>query len=192
MDQNEYLKKANELYDLIEKVHDKKITLWLDHVLFTWQWWLGVFLAVVPWILWFVFRKKGSTHRLLYAGFSVIMVSSWLDFVGIALGLWHYNYDVLPLLPSYLPWDFTIIPVIIMFLIQIKPDSHPFIKALIFAAGSAFIGEPFFSWIKTYTPENWKYIYSFPFFICIYLLGHFLSKRGGFNKITEKKTDQKQ
>jgi xanthine/uracil permease len=136
-----------------------------------------VILTVVPWILWLFFRKKESTYRLLASGLIVMLISSWLDFVGIALGLWHYNFDVLPLLPSYLPWDFTLIPVIIMFLIQFKPRSNPFIKALIFAGGSAFIGEPFFESIKTYTPENWKYIYSFPFLFCIYLLGHFISCR---------------
>lgn len=186
MDQKEYLKKAAKIYDLIEKAHDKKIEFWLEHVIFTWQWWLGIFLTVVPWILWFFFRKKESTYRLLLSGLFVILISSWLDFIGVDLGLWHYNYDVMPFLPSYLPWDFTLIPVIIMSLIQFKPDSNPFIKAFIFAVGSAFIGEPFFAWIKTYSPENWKYIYSCPFLFCIYLLGHFVSKRDKFASLSEK------
>jgi hypothetical protein len=92
----------------------------------------------------------------------------------------------MPLVPSYLPWDFTLIPVIIMFLIQFKPHSNPFMKAFFFAAGSAFMGEPLFAWIKTYSPENWKYIYSFPFLFCIYLLGHFISKREGFASLVKK------
>jgi hypothetical protein len=191
MSQKEYLKNANNLYDLIEKAHDEKLAFWYENVLFTWQWWLGVLLTIVPWILWFFFRKKESTYRLLASGFIVIIMSSWLDFVGIALGLWHYNYDVLPFLPSYLPWDFTLIPVIIMSLIQIKPDSNPYIKALIFAGGSAFIGEPLFKSIKTYNPENWKSIYSFPLLFCIYLLGHYISSRDSFDKINNKSKNEK-
>jgi len=183
MNQKDYLNNADKIYELIEKAHEKKIAFWLENVIFTWQWWLGILLTVVPWILWFLFRKKGSTYRLLLSGTIVLLISSWLDFAGIALGLWHYNYDVLPFLPSYLPWDFTLIPVIIMSLIQFKPHSNPFIKALIFAGGSAFIGEPFFKLIKTYSPEHWKYIYSFPFLFVIYLLAHFISKRNEFDKL---------
>ncbi|MCM3118784.1 hypothetical protein M3610_26760 [Neobacillus sp. MER 74] len=189
MNQKDYLYKADKIYDLIEKAHDKKITFWLENVIFSWQWWVGTLLTVVPWILWFLFRKKGSTYRLLLSGLMVMLISSWLDFVGIALGLWHYNYDVLPFLPSYLPWDFTLIPVIIMFLIQIKPNSNPYIKALIFAGGSAFIGEPFFALIHIYNPEDWKYIYSFPILFGIYLLGHLISTKDSFDKIKNKTTN---
>ena len=58
MDQQEYLKNAEKIYDLIDKAHDIKIKFWFENVIFTWQWWLGVFLTVVPWILWIFFRKK--------------------------------------------------------------------------------------------------------------------------------------
>lgn len=186
MGQKEYLYKAEQIYDLIDKAQDKKINFWLENVIFTWQWWVGVFLTVIPWVLWLYYRKRESTYRLLAAGLFVMIISSWLDFIGIMLGLWHYNYDVIPLLPSYLPWDFTLIPVIIMFLIQIKPHFNPYMKAFIFAGGSAFIGEPFFVWINTYDPEQWKHIYSVPILVVIYLLAHFISTRDAFDKLSDK------
>ncbi|WP_338473025.1 CBO0543 family protein [Niallia sp. XMNu-256] len=95
----------------------------------------------------------------------------------------HYNYDVLPFIPSYLLWDFSLLPVITMFLIQMKPHSIPYIKALIFAGGSAFVGEPTFKWLKTYDPENWKYIYSFPILYIIYFIAHSISNKNGFDKL---------
>lgn len=183
MNQKEYLEKADKIYDLIEKAHDKKFHFWLENVIFTWQWWLGLALLIVPWILWFFFRRKTSTYRLFTAGLFVIFISSSLDFIGVALGLWHYNYDVLPFLPSFTPWDITILPVITMFLIQLKPNLNPFLKAFIFAGGSAFIGEPIFSWLKLYSPEQWKYIYSFPFLFSIFLLAHFISTRNEYNSL---------
>jgi xanthine/uracil permease len=183
LEQKEYLKQAEKLYDLIEKIHDKKIDFWLENVLLTWQWWLGVSLTVVPWILWFFLRKKESTHRLLYAGFFAMFISSWFDYIGVSLGLWHYYYDVLPMVPSYLPWDFALIPVTIMFLIQFKPQANRYIKALIFAGGSAFIGEPIFTWLKTYDPEQWKYIYSFPILFMLFLTAHFIITRSHFDEL---------
>jgi len=183
MDQKDYIAKSDQLYDFIEKTHDKKIDVWLQNVVFTWQWWLGLSLTVLPWLFWIFLRKKRSTHRLLYAGFFAMFISSWFDFIGVALGLWHYNYDVLPMVPSYLPWDFALIPVNIMFMIQFKPNSNRYIKALIFAGGSAFIGEPIFTWLKTYNPEHWKFIYSFPILFVIYLIADFIAKRDEFDKL---------
>lgn len=179
----DYYKEANEFYNQIAAIHSEKAKFWVENVLFTWQWWLGAGLTVVPWILWFFYRKKESTYRLLAAGLFAMVISSWLDFLGVALNLWHYNYDVLPFLPSYLPWDFTLIPVIIMTLIQFKPHINPFIKAIVFAGLSSFVGEPFFKWIGTYDPEQWKYIYSFPILIIIYLIAHFICSRNQFDKI---------
>jgi hypothetical protein len=43
MDQKEYLNKAEKIYDLIEKIHSQKMNFWIENVIFTWQWWLGVF-----------------------------------------------------------------------------------------------------------------------------------------------------
>ena len=183
MIQKDYLKKSDQLYDLIEKTHDKKIDLWLENVVFTWHWWLGVALTVLPWMLWVFLRKKDSTHRILYAGFFSMFISSWFDYIGVSLGLWHYNYDVVPMVPSYLPWDFALIPITIMFMIQFKPHFNPYIKSLIFAGGSAFIGEPIFKMLNTYDPEQWKYIYSFPILFVICLITQFITKRDEYNKL---------
>lgn len=183
MTHKEYLKKADKLYESIENLHNHKFEFWLENVLFTWQWWLGVSLAVIPWLLWIILRKKESTHRLLYAGFFSMAISSWFDFIGVALGLWHYNFEVLPFIPSYLPWDFALIPVTIMFVIQYKPHLNMYIKSFIFAGGSAFIGEPIFNWLKTYDPEHWKYIYSFPILMAIYLMAHSLTKKKTFDEL---------
>lgn len=66
MDQKDYLKKVEKIYDLIEETHNKKLDIWIENVVFTWQWRLGVFLTVAPWILWFYLKKKKeSAYRLL-------------------------------------------------------------------------------------------------------------------------------
>jgi hypothetical protein len=40
--QEQYLKKANELYEQITFIHSEKVKFWNVNVIFTWQWWLGV------------------------------------------------------------------------------------------------------------------------------------------------------
>ena len=48
INQEQYPKRANELYDQIAAAHSEKVKFWSENVVFTWQWWLGVVLAVVP------------------------------------------------------------------------------------------------------------------------------------------------
>ena len=60
-----------------------------------------------------------------------MLICSWLDLMGILFGLWSYYDNVVPFSPAFLPWDFTLLPVVIMFLLQIKPKINPIIKAIL-------------------------------------------------------------
>lgn len=168
---------------LIEKAITNLQELWLSHIIFTWQWWLGVAMTVMPWVVWFLVRKKDSTGRLLYAGLLTIVVSSYLDVLGISLGLWTYYYHVIPFIPTFIPWDFSLLPVATMLFIQYKPKLSPYIKAVTFSAFSSFIFQPFNVWLGLYDPKEWKHYYSFPILVIIYLMAHFLSRRSRFKRI---------
>ncbi|WP_227939525.1 CBO0543 family protein [Alkalihalobacillus deserti] len=181
---NETLQEQTEkTYNLIVQANNQMLEIWKNDVLFTWQWWLGVGLTIIPWLLWIKYRKKDSTIRLLSAGFFVILISSWLDCLGVVLGLWYYVYEVFPFIPSYFPWDFSLLPVIIMVFIQIKPTTHPLIKGITFSGISSFLAEPFFIGIGLYRLLNWEHIYSFPIYIVIYLMADYISKRKTWDKV---------
>lgn len=106
-----------------------------------------------------------------------------MDFLGVQYGKWFYTGKVVPSIPSYIPWDFFILPIFIMTLIQVIPSVSPFIKALFFAGVSAFIGEPLFLWLGFYVMEGWHIYYSFPINIVIYLLAHKMSTLDNFEPI---------
>jgi hypothetical protein len=169
----------------IEKMIDQKIQLWQEHVLFSGLWWMGVGLTIIPWIIWFLIRKKDSTDRLLYVGFYVMTISVLLDIVGDQIGLWHYRYHVIPVLPTYFPWDITLMPLTILVLIQVKPNINPWYKAIFFALLTSYAAEPFFDWLSVYEPKNWRYTYSVPIQIAIYMSAYYLSKRNKFGQLNE-------
>ena len=179
----DHIKALEESYNLISKANVEMIDNWFKYTFLTWQWWLGLSLAIMPWVVWLIFRKKESTDRLLFAGLFVVIISSWFDMVGILFGLWSYHYNVLPFSPSFAPWDFTLLPVAIMFALQIKPKINPFIKGIFFAAFSSFVIEPFFVWIGLYNPKHWEHIYSFPVILIIFLVAYWISKRSQFETI---------
>lgn len=173
----------NDVNDATSEVTHALLRIWLKDILWTWKWWVNVSLVVVPWILWRMFVRKESTNRLLYAGFVVIMISSWFDFIGTSLGLWSYSMPIVPTNPTFLPWDFSLIPVTTLFVLQYKPQINPFIKAIFISGITSYVGEPFFKWIGIYDPKEWKYTYSFLIYIGIYLIAHFISTREKFEKL---------
>jgi hypothetical protein len=180
---DDVVKKIDANVQGIENLVQQKLSIWIDYIVFTWQWWFLVIVTILPWIFWVVFRKKSSTDRLLFVGLFVISISSLFDILGSQLGFWHYRYEVLPLIPSYFPWDFTLMPVTILFLLQIKPKTNPWIKAIIFASITSFIAEPLVEYLQIYEPKKWKFIYSFPIQICVYLSSHYISKRNNFSPV---------
>ncbi|WP_246943731.1 CBO0543 family protein [Bacillus pinisoli] len=176
-----YDREVQQVYEQVDNANSKLFALWCEYTVFTWEWWLQLLLTILPWVLWLKLRKVDSTDRLLYSGLFVIIITCWLDFLGVTLGLWYYKHKLIPLLPSYLPWDFCIFPVIVMLMLQYKQNVHPFIKALFFGGFAAFVGEPLFIWLDLYEPVKWETYYSFPIYILIYLVAYWISKRDQFN-----------
>ncbi|NIK70353.1 CBO0543 family protein [Paenibacillus sp. BK720] len=168
----------------VERLLDQKVQIWSEYVVFSGIWWFGVALSTLPWVLWFVLRNRQSSDRIQYAGFMSSIVSLTLDVLGDQYGLWHYRFNVIPLIPTYFPWDVTLMPVGIMFLLQFKPAGSPFLKAILFAFLTSYVAEPIFHWIGIYEPLKWRYTYSFPIQMGIYLLAHYFSRRKNFQELT--------
>ncbi|MBU8906654.1 CBO0543 family protein [Desertibacillus haloalkaliphilus] len=177
---NEDLIRIQELFEQIHKINNEQIQIWIESIVFTWQWWVGIGLTLTPWIAWLILRKKESSLRLLTAGFFMMIIASWLDSLGIQLGLWIYKYEVIPFIPAFIPWDLSLMPVVTMFFLQVKPNINPFIKGIIFGFIAAFVAEPFFIWIEIYEPLNWEHIYSFPVYIILYIISHYLCNGKSF------------
>ncbi|WEG13332.1 hypothetical protein PU629_02915 [Pullulanibacillus sp. KACC 23026] len=168
------------------KAYIHRVASWKAEVLYTWQWWLGMSLTLIPWIFWIIVRKKDSTGRLLYVGVFVSLVSVTLDNIGVQLSLWDYVKPVTPAIPSYLPYDFSLMPVTIMLLIQFTYKVNHWLIGLIYALITSFIGEPIFKWMGIYDPVNWKHIYSVPFYLLIYVSAYKLAFIKTFNSINKE------
>ncbi|WP_251554258.1 CBO0543 family protein [Neobacillus muris] len=162
----------NEQYRTLDATHSRLSGIWLKDILFTFGWMTTLLLTVVPWIVWFIFRDKESSTRLMLGGLWSMLISSWLDYVGVTLGLWRYYNKLIPLIPDYLAWDFALMPVTIMFFLQIKPQISPLMKGVLFAGLTAFIAEPIFLWLGYFKYPGWNSVFSFPFFFIIYLIAH--------------------
>ncbi|WP_202081537.1 CBO0543 family protein [Caldalkalibacillus salinus] len=170
----EMVQHSREVYDF-----------WVNNILWTWQWWVGVCLTVIPWVVWLLLRKKDSTHRVLFAVTVVAFIAVCIDVVAVSHGLWRYSYEVLPIIPAFLPWYVSLIPVFIAFLLQIRPEVNPVVKGIICGVGGSMIAEPLFEWLGFYQTVHWEHIYSFPLYFIAYVLAHFISRRQSFESLDD-------
>lgn len=166
----------DEIYNILSRNNSKLTDIWLTKILFSWRWWLLVGLSIIPWIIWIKVRNKNDTARLLFVGLVIAIISNTLDTIGITYNLWHYDWKILPVIPMYLPWDFTLMPVSTMLILQFKPKINKYIKAISFSITCAFIFEPLFSWSSMYHTIHWRYWYSFIINIFLYLFYDYLYK----------------
>lgn len=180
--QSETIKKTKEAYHKVVEANNEMYQIFMDDIFLTWKWWLAFFLATTPWIIWFFIRKKESSDRLLYVGFFIIIITSWLDFIGVVCGLWFYSVDVIYFIPPQMLWNFSLIPVTVMLIIQYKPFIKPIKKALFFATGAVIV-EFIFDILGFYEPLKWKLYYSFPVNFIIYLIAHYISRRDNFKNL---------
>lgn len=166
----------DKVYTEIAATNHKLLEIWLNTIVFSWRWWIGFALTVVPWTLWILYHDKRKTGRYLLIGLLSACTTNFLDMVGLSFGLWHYDWKMIPLVASYIPWDFSLFPVSVMFLMQLKPSANPWIKAVVFSFACAFIFEPAFLWLKMYHIIHWSYLYSFFIYIFFYYLLNMIFK----------------
>jgi hypothetical protein len=181
MDKSEKIDRVGEFFERFQTLHEEYGRFWLEETFLHWDWWGSIFLGVAPWIFWIFYRKKESTHRLLYAGVFIMLISLILDYIGVALGLWYYSGKDTPSFPGWSPYNFCMLPVSIMFLIQTKPHIAAWKKGLFYGALTAYVGEPLFVWAGYYVMDGWKYTYSIPIYALIYLFADWLTKRDHFS-----------
>lgn len=182
----EGLKQVEKANKTIVDANELIVDATMNAFLFTWSWWIALAMLVVPWFLWAIFRKRESSARLLFAGFIIMLLSTYLDGIGVDFGKWTYPVKVIPLPTISYSFRNSVIPVTIMFLIQFKPHINPFYKALGFGAFGAYVGMPIMSMLDLYKKVDWAYTYSFFILTALYLVGHWFSRRKSFEMIGGK------
>ena len=75
MDKGQKIASVGKLFEKFQHLHKEYGQLWMDETFLHWDWWGSTVLALGPWIFWFFYRKRESTHRLLYAGVTVMLIS---------------------------------------------------------------------------------------------------------------------
>lgn len=186
----EGLAKSEKAYEQFTEISAAFADIVKNDFITTWQWWVGLALFIIPWLVWIKYRKKDSTGRLLLAGLLIIILSLTIDLAALSLGLWSYPLIIIPLAPFlFLPYHFSLAPVGIMFALQIKPQMNSLLKGILFSAISAFGGMNFFNAIDFYNPKSWSTLYDFVIFLTLYYAGYWITRMESLHRLDEIKSE---
>lgn len=159
---------VQDIIKLQNRLFETNYTFWIEHVLFSFNWWFLIILTILPWAIWWRFVDKKRIIEISLMGTLVMITSVFLDVVGISFLLWGYAYKDIQMIPLLSPIDLTILPIVYMFVYQIFSKWKSYLFSLIVAAtGAAFIVEQLFEWMDIYQLYSWKHIYSFFIYIAI-------------------------
>ena len=156
----------DEIQEVHHQLYDMRLDYWISHNLFTFQWWLLLFVFIVPWFVWWKFVDKKRVSEILLFGTLLMILVILLDDIGVETHLWSYPYQLINILPRLIPIDQGIIIVAHMFLYQYFTNWKKFVIAnTIMAIIFTFVFEPITVWLGIYKLDNWQYIYSLPIYI---------------------------
>ncbi|MGJ7922314.1 CBO0543 family protein [Neobacillus sp. LXY-4] len=156
-----------------------------DAFLFTWQWWIALVMIILPWTIWLILLNRENAARIFSAGLLVMVLSEILDTFGVSYGKWAYPVKIAPVATINFSFRLSVLPVVVMLLLQYKPRINPFIKAVSFGVFGAYIGLPILSKIDLYKKLDWAYTYSFLILTVFYLMAHWFSRLNSFEKINK-------
>lgn len=157
-----------EIRLLEDKLYLLELNYWLKNEFLTWQWWILVGFLVLPWIIWSKLVKRDIILEILLFGTIIIITTTLLDVVGLQYRFWDHPIAFLPIIPRAFPFDFSMIPVAYMLLYQYFRTWKFFIIAQItMALTYSFIGEPFSEWAELVYYFDWRYSYSFIYYIIV-------------------------
>ncbi|MFX3623287.1 MAG: CBO0543 family protein [Ectobacillus sp.] len=177
----------NKGFELISKGNQLYQKLWANEIVFSWRWFLAVFLTVFPWVLWLRYKDKKNAKRYFVSGLIIALTATFLDIAGLSFDLWRYNVQVVPALAGVFPWNATMLPVSFMFAYQWKKESNSMIKGIFVALAVTWIGEPFSDFLGLVNHLRWKHLYSLPIYYLLFVGSYYAGELLYKNSTTNRK-----
>ncbi|MEG8980311.1 CBO0543 family protein [Priestia megaterium] len=168
----------DEVQDIRRELKEVGYQNWLHSDLFTWQWWVLLIAAILPWVIWgYLIEKKHRLHVFAFA-MSIGIISSILDVIGADNLLWGYPTKLFFMVPPLIPADLTVIPVAFSLAYHYGKTWRRYILYIIIISFLfAYVIEPLSKWAEIYQKNNFPHWLSFIGFILLSLIVRWFLER---------------
>lgn len=115
----------NEIYNKNKDLNSTLISYWKDYSnLDSWQFWFVLSLLIIPLIILFFAVDRTKIFEILFFGFSVHMLWTYIDILLGSTSLFVHQYFIVPLLPFALSITSSVLPVGFMLIYQYCLNHH--------------------------------------------------------------------
>jgi hypothetical protein len=135
---------------------------WIEIELFSFDWFFNIAVLLILYVLWIKLVDKKQITKLLLFGSLVAVCSAFIDIVAVTMGLWEYKVRLFPISPAPFPFDFTVIPILYMLVLQYTKTWRNYLIGSVLASGVfSFVISPIYAilGIKEYHKFNHFYIF---------------------------------
>lgn len=110
----------------------------------TWQFWAILAMLLVPLIVLYFLIDRKNIFLLGFFGFSIHVIASYLDSLGVRKSWWDYPYISIPQLPASISIDASFIPVYFILLYQwcLNKEKNYWLYGTLSAIAFTFIFKP--------------------------------------------------
>ncbi|MCF2650692.1 hypothetical protein I6E62_21930 [Niallia circulans] len=156
-----------------EKLFHLSFDHWLQHDLFSFNWWILFLSTIIPYFIFWKVVDKNRFFEVFSYGMVCATLCMLLDIMGTEMLLWSYPDKLLPIITPLIPANLVVIPITAMLVYQYFSTWKNFLFAtLCWSILFSYIIEPLFMLRKMFVlGEDWSHTKSFIGFI---VLGIFL------------------
>lgn len=186
MDKHQYW---DEIYKSREKLNADLISFWKENsFLDDWQFWFVIALLILPLVLLYAYLDRTRIFEILFYGFCVHMLWTYLDTLLGSTSLFVHQYFIVPLLPYALSMTSSVLPVGYMLIYQyvVNNGKNYYLYAILLSALFAFVFLPIEQFMGLSEFNRWmNMFYLFLFDLAIVFISYWLTmffKRLGMDK----------
>ena len=150
------------LYDIQMEFWKQSYQRWRTQELFSLPWIFNIVVLITFYVIWIKLVDKRKLRELLLFGSLVAVSTNFIDIVAVTTGLWEYKVRLVPISPTPFPFDYTVIPILYMLVLQYTSSWRNYlIGSLLASAFFSFVISPIYALLGMKEYHNFSYFYMF-------------------------------
>lgn len=150
------------LYEIQMEFWKQSYQRWSTQELFSFAWFFNIAFMLILYVIWIKIVDKRRLKELLLFGSLIAISANCIDIVAVTTGLWEYKVRLLPISLFPFPFDYTVIPILYMLVLQYTMSWRNYlIGSLLASAFFSFVISSVYVLIGIKQYHHFNYFYMF-------------------------------
>lgn len=152
----------SSLYNLRMEYWNQLYKNWVAKEFLTFPWFFIVAVLIILYIVWIKLVNRQRIREILLFGSFIAVAAAFIDLIGTTTGLWEYKIRLIPFSPAVFPFDYTLIPILYMLVLQYTSSWGGYlIGSLLVDALNSFVINPVYVMLGILQFHKFNYFYLF-------------------------------